>query len=449
MPADVVVFVPGICGSVLVDKGQTIWPGKPLQSVFDAYPDALVEILSKSETITAPDVLRSVPLTILGVTVHHFPAYGKALNALTQMGYDEGDGSLIPFPYDWRRDVRKSAKLLHDRLSEADLNGRRVAIVAHSMGGLVARYALEKIGIPPGIRLELLALLATPHIGAPVAIQNLLGQRPEIFLSAKQCKVALRNPAFPSAYQLLPRGNTPTLLTRDPAIGFSILDPFGPAIRAQFGLVDGSVKAAQELAADLPYMGPGFRPPCPYLAIAGNAQKTVVANYNLAEGVTPVDEDNSGDGTVPLWSAAPPGLPVRYVAASHLDVCADNDTVAMLRAVLRPDLPGGRLLSADTAPPTFSLQPLKESVSPGETFTVAIVATAPARSIHLEVRLTSVFDDNRADPPHNIAVDYEGGPIRSLPLEFQAPGDRAALLFQLLDQAGQPKGEPRTVLVVT
>src|SRR4051794_23466720 len=106
MPADVVVFVPGICGSVLVDKGQTIWPGTPLQTVFQSYPDSFVEILSKSETITAPDVLRSVPLTVLGIPVHHFPAYGNALKALTQMGYSEGNGSLIPFPYDWRQDVR-------------------------------------------------------------------------------------------------------------------------------------------------------------------------------------------------------------------------------------------------------------------------------------------------------------------------------------------------------
>ena len=78
--------------------------------------------------------------------------------------------------------------------------------------------------------------------------------------------------------------------------------------------------------------------------------------------------------------------------------------VSALRAVLRPDLPGGRLLSADTAPPSFSLQPLNESVSPGETLTVAIVATAPARSIHLKVRLTTVFGDNRADQPQDIAV---------------------------------------------
>lgn len=448
MSIDAVVFVPGICGSVLVDGGETIWPGTPGQVLFGSYPDRLVQTLSSSTTIEATDVLRSVPLTLLGLTVHHFPGYGRALTALERMGYSETGGSLIPFPYDWRKDIRDSASALHARLSKPDLQGRRVALVAHSMGGLVSRFALEKIGIPAGLNLQLLALLATPHLGAPVAMQNVLGLRPEIFLSAKQCRDAMQNPQFPSAYQLLPRPGIPSLLARSPKIGFSILDAFGQDIQRQLGLVAGSLAAAKAFAADLPFIGPDFHPPCPYLAIAGNAQKTVVANYNLPDGVTPVDEENSGDGTVPLWSAAPPGLPVRYVAAAHLDVCFDSDAVGMLRAVLRPDLPGGRLLTNDPAPVAFTLQPTKESVSPTETFAVAIVANKPTDSIHLKVELTCVYEEDRADPPREVPVDYEGGPIRSIPLEFKAPDQRAVLLFQLVERDGKKSGQPRSVLVI-
>jgi pimeloyl-ACP methyl ester carboxylesterase len=446
---DTVVFLPGICGSVLVDHGEMIWPGTPGQVVFKSYPDRLVQILSSSTTIEAADVLRSVPLTLLGLTVHHFPGYGQALKVLEQMGYSEAGGSLIPFPYDWRKDIRDSAEALHARLSQPDLQGMRVAIVAHSMGGLVSRFALEKPGIPAGLNLQLLALLATPHLGAPVAMQNLLGLRPEIFLSAKQCRDALQNPQFPSAYQLLPHPGVPALLARSPRIGFSVLDVFGEDIQRQFGLVAGSLVAAKAFAVDLPFMGPQFHPPCPYLAIAGNAQKTVVANYNLPEGVTPVDEDNSGDGTVPLWSAAPPGIPVRYVAAAHLDVCFDSDAVGMLRAVLRPDLPGGRLFSNDPAPVIFTLEPVKQSVLPAETFTVAIVANKPTDSIHVRVVLTRVFGDDRADSPEEVPVDYDGGPVRSIPLEFKAPDQRAVLLFQLVNRDGHNLGEPRSVLVVS
>jgi pimeloyl-ACP methyl ester carboxylesterase len=73
------------------------------------------------------------------------------------MGFHEARGSLIPFAYDWRVDVRTSAAVLRDRLSQPDLHGQRVAIIAHSMGGLVTRYALEKLGIPHDIRVELCA----------------------------------------------------------------------------------------------------------------------------------------------------------------------------------------------------------------------------------------------------------------------------------------------------
>jgi hypothetical protein len=132
-----------------------------------------------------------------------------------------------------------------------------------------------------------------------------------------------------------------------------------------------------------------------------------------------------------VWSAAPPGIPVRYVAAAHLDVCFDSDAVGMLRAVLRPDLPGGRLFTNDPAPIDFTLQPTKESVSPTETFTVAIVANKPTASIHLNVELTCVYEENRADPPRKVQVDYEGGPVRSIPLEFKAPDSARYYCFSL------------------
>lgn len=448
MSIDTVMFVPGICGSVLKEGDQTIWPGTPADKVFQSYPDEFVHILSTSKTVVASDVLRDVPLTVLGVTVHHFSAYGGVLNALRGMGYSEPGGTLIPFAYDWRQDVRACARLLHSRLSEDDLKGRRVAIVAHSMGGLVARHALERLGMPDGVRIELLALLGTPHLGAPVALQNVLGLRPELFLSAKQCGDALKNPDFPSGYQLLPRPGVPALLAQNAATGFSILNAFSPPVSTQFELVNASLEAARQLSTDLPFMGPDFSPPCAYLAIAGNAQKTVVANYQINETATPIDEDNSGDGTVPLWSAAPPGVPVRYVAAAHLEMCTDPDTVAMLRAVLRPDLPGGRLFNASPGMASLSVQPLKTSVVPGESFTVTVVADRPTQTIDTDVVFQRVFDNNRSDS-QVVPVRYQGGLTRNIPLEFTAPDERAVLLFALQGDANAPQGKPASVLVVT
>jgi phospholipase A1 len=448
MPVDTVIFVPGICGSVLREGDQTVWPGTPANAVFGSYPDEFVRILATSETITAPDVLRSVPLTILGMHIYHFAAYGGALNALEKkLGYNETSGTLIPFPYDWRRDVRSSAKLLHDRLSQADLKGPRVGIVAHSMGGLVARYALEKLGVPAGLNLEVLALLATPHLGAPAALQNLLGLRPEIFLSARQCREVLKNSEFPAGYQLLPRPGIPALLRKSPRVGFSVLDLFGPAAPPEFGLIDASLEAARQLSQELPFMGPSFSPPCPYFAIVGNAQKTIVSNYHVDDHATPVEEGDSGDGTVPLWSAAPPGIPVRYVAASHMEVCTDPDATAMLQAVFRPDLPGGRLLNIGAGSASLTLQPLKSSVSPQETFTVAVVADRPTNAIETEVVLRRAFSEDVSDS-QVVPVQYRGGIIRSIPLEFTAPNERSVLVFELRDVQGAMQGKRASVLVI-
>ena len=96
MAIDSVVFLPGICGSVLKEGERTIWPGTPANALFETYPDEYVDILATSTTLTVPDVLRSVPLTVFGVPVYHVDGYGRALRALEGMGFREAGGSLIP-----------------------------------------------------------------------------------------------------------------------------------------------------------------------------------------------------------------------------------------------------------------------------------------------------------------------------------------------------------------
>jgi pimeloyl-ACP methyl ester carboxylesterase len=447
MSIDVVVFLPGICGSVLKEGDETIWPGTPWNVKFETYPDHYVDLLATSTTMRATEVLRDVPLTLLGVTVYHFDGYGRALKALEAMGFHETGGGLISFAYDWRMDVRTSAATLHARLSKPDLRGKRIAIVAHSMGGLVARYALEKLGIPQGVRIELCALVATPHLGAPVALQNVLGLRPEIFLSAPQCRAVLRNPAFPSAYQLLPHMGVPTLLEANAGAGFIVQDPFDAALVGRLGLVAGSLAAATGLYADLPFMGPGFQPPCRYVAIAGNAQKTVTANYlDDATGAKPVEEPTAGDGTVPLWSAAAPGIPVRYVSATHGGMFADSDTIAMLRAVLRPGTPGARLFSLEPGPPVLSAQAIQPSVKPGQPFTIAVIADRPTDRVDAVLEVTRAFDGERTET-QEVPLRYDGGFLRSIPMDFVAPDERAVVQVRVR-QGGVTAGDVATVLVV-
>jgi phospholipase A1 len=136
MAIDVVVFLPGICGSVLKEGAVTVWPGTPWNVVFESYPDQYVDLLATSSTIRATEVLRNIPLQLLGLTVYHFDGYGRALTALEGMGFHEAGGSLIPFAYDWRMDVRNSAAALRNRLSQGDLRGQRIASSPTPWAGL-------------------------------------------------------------------------------------------------------------------------------------------------------------------------------------------------------------------------------------------------------------------------------------------------------------------------
>jgi len=78
----------------------------------------------------------------------------------------EGDGWVVHRPR-----VARTASVASraDELAEfiRDLPDRRVNVVAHSMGGLDARYAVARLGLAE--RVASLTTVGTPHLGTPVA----------------------------------------------------------------------------------------------------------------------------------------------------------------------------------------------------------------------------------------------------------------------------------------
>ena len=110
---------------------------------------------------------------------------------------------MVLFPYDFRQSVVHNAELLAQEVSQrlAHLGGKgdhRVVVVAHSMGGLVARYWLGPLGGHRWCRA--LITLGTPHRGAPKALQMLVNGLPLGLFSA--ITGVLRE--WPSVYELLP-----------------------------------------------------------------------------------------------------------------------------------------------------------------------------------------------------------------------------------------------------
>lgn len=100
-----------------------------------------------------------------------FHTYDNLMEALIAAGYKESSliedkPTLFTFPYDWRQDNNITAGLLKERIQQVkEISGRdKVDIIAHSMGGLVARSYIEDSDYQNDI--DQVIFLGTPHMGA-------------------------------------------------------------------------------------------------------------------------------------------------------------------------------------------------------------------------------------------------------------------------------------------
>jgi pimeloyl-ACP methyl ester carboxylesterase len=147
-----IIFIPGILGSRLVNRrtGESIWPDKKGDDL--ALPISSPVLAENRDDLVATEVLEA---TRVNPFLPKVDVYGPLLENLEFYGgYRHGNIAAPPpwgyadtvytFAYDWRRDIVESAQALGCAIEELKLRlGRpdlRFDIVAHSMGGLVARY---------------------------------------------------------------------------------------------------------------------------------------------------------------------------------------------------------------------------------------------------------------------------------------------------------------------
>ena len=168
--ADVaVIFIPGIIGTELIHQGTMIWPGSVLKELIFPYRH-MNEMLSTA-TI-AGQIIREVGPKAVYKTILDY--LSSAL-----------PGRIYECPYDWRRPNEISAQKLAEVVRVAAGAHSEVIIVAHSMGGLIARSYLEsgQFDSSPGYRqVSSLITLATPHLGSPMAFGAALGYEKVKFL---------------------------------------------------------------------------------------------------------------------------------------------------------------------------------------------------------------------------------------------------------------------------
>ena len=148
-----VIVIPGILGSELINPktGETVWPSafRTSQEGLPISPD----LAANRDDLMPGKIIETVKLARVLPEVY---VYRDLLEALRRYaGYREGnwenpsaDGyqdTFYVFPYDWRQDNVNNARELIRRIDRLKTKLQRpdlkFNIVAHSMGGLIARYA--------------------------------------------------------------------------------------------------------------------------------------------------------------------------------------------------------------------------------------------------------------------------------------------------------------------
>jgi len=278
-----VLILPGIMGSTLGRRDDVLW--------FDPI-DIMRGELPKLALNGGPGpytALSVIPLAYTGLKLR-----------LKLAGFD-----VDCHEYDWRQGL----DVLGDGLAEA--LGRETAaqvwLVAHSMGGLVARAAIARDSAATA-KIERLIMLGTPNHGSFAPAQAIRAVYPVV----KQ--VAALDPfhdaaylashvftTFPGLYQMLPT-----------AAKFSTVNLFKAASWPTTG-----PRPRQSLLSAVPSIQQSLAPADDrFVLIAGVNQETVVS-LRLEGAEFVYEQSMEGDGTVPKAFAELSGTKTFYVEESH------------------------------------------------------------------------------------------------------------------------------------
>ena len=219
-----VIVIPGLFGSKLRNRatGAEVWPGSAATILFHDYRDIALDF-DRATLEVKPDDVEAFDIAdaALGQDFYH-----QLLDTLQRFGgYVRGRPGEAPrkderryyvYAYDWRQDNVDSVLGL-ERLIEAIRRdygdpSLRVDIIAHSMGGLIARYYLrygpvdvldgseQLVTLYGATRVRKLVLLGTPNMGSASSLHAFIAGEPIVFTRIPQEVLA----TLPSGYQLFP-----------------------------------------------------------------------------------------------------------------------------------------------------------------------------------------------------------------------------------------------------
>ena len=194
-----IIIIPGLTGSELVNRntGEKVWFKLQRSKDDDVRLPISRNLAANRDDLVAGDIIRSVQFAKF---LPETEIYEKLIDSLQKTGgYREAKwetaaksdaaNTFYVFAYDWRRDNVENARLLirriealKSRLGKPDL---KFNIIAHSMGGLISRYAAMygNADLRPGApsptwagarHFDKIFLLGTPNEGSLLSLEALL-----------------------------------------------------------------------------------------------------------------------------------------------------------------------------------------------------------------------------------------------------------------------------------
>jgi pSer/pThr/pTyr-binding forkhead associated (FHA) protein/pimeloyl-ACP methyl ester carboxylesterase len=315
-----VVIVPGVMGSELWCGSEKIWPN--LKLLFTE-PELL---RLDTPHVEARSILQEV---VVVPNVIKLAQYSRLTDYLEEgLGYERGR-NLLEFFFDWRQDNRVSARrlaqVIEDWQHRSHEAARPLTIIAHSMGCLVSRYYVERLGGKN--KVERLILLGGPHYGSPRIVSNLL-------LGPEMLPFGLLNESLrrvlvglPYAYQLIP---TYACATDRDGNKLNLLQDHEWMAESSRPLL----RSARAFHSEL-----GAKSSVPSVSIFGYGLKTITNLKVLRDGSNrwikiDADCEPHGDTAVPESSAVLKGGDIHPVEQHHGSLYTDNDVRMRLKIEL-------------------------------------------------------------------------------------------------------------------
>ncbi|MBU1666676.1 MAG: CHAT domain-containing protein, partial [Gammaproteobacteria bacterium] len=330
----IALMLPGIMGSHLALESDRIW-------------FAPINMIAGEMARLKVDVVGVTPAGWLDLSYENFAQH------LAQ------SHEVRPFAYDWRLSIvdvaEKFGQVLDDAMKDAQQRKKPLRIVAHSMGGLVARLAMQsrwdRFKAIPGSRL---VQFGTPNNGSHSIAAVLMGrdafvQKIERWFDWKHDMREFLDIVrdFPGVLELLPWP------LKDGVAGDG-LDYFDAQVWQTWAAQDAENRDRKDRGTDMKFeraKGAGDGWPVPpaqrlldakaaiervraapldpdcTLYVAGSEKTPVAIRVNNA-GQVEIGWTDRGDGRVPWDTGIPPGVKVWYVDAAHGDLLKHEEAFA-------------------------------------------------------------------------------------------------------------------------